>query len=93
MEQATLSVVEEVKNSIMTNLHLSAQAGDNRLKYTVYPKSWDKVSPYLSNLDKSAIVEVCKDVRTEIIEWLKSTDLDLHIYDTSDDCVGFEAKW
>lgn len=93
IKQAISTIVEEIKNSITTNLHLSAQGGHNELRYKLYIKSWDKVAPYLCNLDNDAITEICDRASTEIIEWLCSTDLDLDVEDEQKTYISFVAKW
>ncbi|WYA83422.1 hypothetical protein vBPMCPL1_0030 [Proteus phage vB_PMC-PL1] len=93
IKQAISAVVEDIKDSITTNLHLSAQGGHNELRYKLHIKSWNKVAPYLCNLDNDAITEICDRASTEIIEWLYSTDLDLDVGDEQKTYISFVAKW
>lgn len=90
--QAVSAIVEDIKDSITTNLHLSAQGGHNELRYKLHIKSWDEAAPYLCNLDNDAITEICNKVSTEVIEWLCSTDLDLDVEEQKT-YISFVAKW
>lgn len=93
IKQAISTIVEEIKNSIITNLQLSAQEGYNELKYNLHIDSWGKVAPYLCNLDNDAIAEVCSKSVAETIAWLRDTDLELVINQDHSKSVVFIAKW
>lgn len=45
IKQAISTIVEEIENSIITNLRLSAQEGYNELRYNLHIDSWGKAAP------------------------------------------------